>query len=454
MNLGKLFNFKYLKQNMKKSKGLLTVLIFIIPVITILMLIGNNTSEYASSTEQVLVALPNLIGMYFIPFIISYILYGYVYKKSSVDFVGAMPVTRTTIFVTNFLGGIILISIMQIFTALGISICAMFLSNIFIAPQMILDIFIVMLLAYIFVFSATTLAMTVSGNALTQIVVSLLILFLIPFTIIFGFSSVSKNIYIELANRQVTINNYIVNDYTMPSIFFTEIFGENTFFYSTNRNVRTLFISVFYFAIGVYLFNRRKMENVEISFSKIWVHLIVKSITLVPMVFIIELLDLDDIFKVISIALVFIYYCLYDFITNRKVSIKITIPCFIASFTILVGLYHGMQFIGKEIYKTSISINDIQAISVENSYYSYYNIISSMFDKNSNLNSNYITDKEMIKKICEALVDEKYEEYSDSRYPTLIHLKIKLDNGKELFLNMRLCFWVKAIINLDLIVIL
>lgn len=431
MNSGKLFNFKYLKQNIKKSKGLLIVLMFLIPVITSLILIGNNSTEYVSSTEQITVSIANILGMYGIPFILSFILYGYVFKKNSVDFIGSMPISRTTIFVTNYLGGIILIAIIQIITALVTFLGASFLSNIFIAPQMILDIFIVMFLSYIFVFSAASLAMTVSGNVLIQIVVTLLILFLIPFTLTFGFSQVNKTLEIKLLNHDVAINNFTTTEYTMPSIFFTEVFGGNSHFYSTSRNVKTLLLSIVYFAIGVYLFNKRKMENVEVSFSKIWVHLLVKGITLLPMVFIIELLDMEIVFKGIAITLVFIYYCLYDFITNRKVSIKFTIPCFIVSFVILVGLYHGMIFIGEKIYQTSISVDDIQAISIETDN----NIISSSLVNNSmkSNSGNYVTDKETIKKICEGLVDIKtrnYDGYYYSGFSPFVYLNFKLNNGR------------------------
>ena len=48
--------------------------------------------------------------------------------------------------------------------------------------MMLLDYIWFFLLLYIFVFTATNLAMTISGNAITQIVLTILILFLIPYT--------------------------------------------------------------------------------------------------------------------------------------------------------------------------------------------------------------------------------------------------------------------------------
>ena len=45
MNLTKLFNFKYMKQNFKKSKRLLMLIILIVPIITALELTLFNLGE-------------------------------------------------------------------------------------------------------------------------------------------------------------------------------------------------------------------------------------------------------------------------------------------------------------------------------------------------------------------------------------------------------------------------
>lgn len=433
MSLGKLFNFNYLKQNIKKSKGLITVLAFIVPVITALILIGNNSNNYATPTYQGEVVFPNVLGMYIIPVVLSFLLYGYVYKKNSVDFVGSMPLTRSTIFITNFIGGLIFILVVQILTAIVTALGATFLSKIFIDSQMILDNFIVMLLAYIFVFSATTLAMTVSGNFLTQVVVTMLIVFLIPFTVTFGLGGIERYVDIELANRQVAIEDFSLTAYTLPSIFFSEMLGNgNSSFFDAGRNVKTIAISIVYLAVGLYLFNKRKMENVGVSFSKTWVHLVVKGITLVPMVFILESLQIEGIFYWIVVTVIFIYYCLYDFITNRKVPVKLTIPCFIASFAILFGIYNGMQLAGTKLYQRSISVDDIQEIAVGTIDYSKMSSVSDWLAINRKMKMDIsITDKDMINKICENIIDAKYrytEDYSYSIDQAMVYIKIKTNN--------------------------
>ena len=115
MNLTKYFNFNYLKENIKKSKGVLLLLILVVPFFTILTLAlmynNKNNIELLNMKNIIFV---NLIGMYIIPIGISFSLFGYVYKKSSVDFINSMPINRKSIFITNSIAGILIIILLQV----------------------------------------------------------------------------------------------------------------------------------------------------------------------------------------------------------------------------------------------------------------------------------------------------------------------------------------------------
>lgn len=117
MNLIKSFNFKFFKENVKKSKGAIALLVLIVPIfitlITILCLNDSNVNVPSKGSFLFI----NFIGMYFIPVLMSSALFGYVYKKKSVDFINSQPINRKTIFVTNTIGGIVLITIIQLLTA-------------------------------------------------------------------------------------------------------------------------------------------------------------------------------------------------------------------------------------------------------------------------------------------------------------------------------------------------
>ena len=70
---------------------------------------------------------------------------------------------------------------MLIVNVILILILNLILSNVYIPYMMLIDYLWYWFIVYIFVFSATNLAMTISGNAITQIVLTLLLVFLIPY---------------------------------------------------------------------------------------------------------------------------------------------------------------------------------------------------------------------------------------------------------------------------------
>lgn len=437
MSLTKLFNFNYLKQNLKKSKGILTLITLVIPVITALVLVSYNSDRYASILYGFDLSFVNIIGMYVMPIILSSALFGYVYKRNSVDFINSMPMSRKTIYATNFLAGLIIILLAQVLTLIVNIVCSYTLTSIFLPMSVIFDIFVFMLVSYIFVYAATALAMTVSGNLLTQIVVTMLIIFLVPFIMLVGNGLTDvRDLNLDIGNNVLVLNEVTIPEFTSPfGILTTILYGNSRGLYSPVAVVKMVVLSVIYFLLGMYLFDKRKMENVEKSFSKTWVHLLVKGITLVPMIFIIRAGELEDIPLVIAVTLTFIYYVIYDFITNRKVALKITIPTFIVSCLILVGFYQGINYINEEMLVKNISMDEIASVSVEVEL-----INSSATYKNEELDVE-ICDESIINQLCTNLISNEeqqtfYETAKlDSDYPVYKDMKIKLRNGKEIYIN-------------------
>ena len=103
MNLTKLFNFNYLKENLRKSKGILILVSLIVPLFTLLVIVmGYNTDGIRKIILSPFdISYINIFGMFVVPLIISASLFGYVFKKNSVDLVSSMPLKRSTIFITN-----------------------------------------------------------------------------------------------------------------------------------------------------------------------------------------------------------------------------------------------------------------------------------------------------------------------------------------------------------------
>lgn len=72
MNLIKSFNINYLKQNLKKSKGLLIIFLLLVPIANFLLIFLNSiNTERAVIIQTQEFMIFNLIGMYIIPIVIS-----------------------------------------------------------------------------------------------------------------------------------------------------------------------------------------------------------------------------------------------------------------------------------------------------------------------------------------------------------------------------------------------
>ena len=127
-------NFNYLKENLKKSRGVIFLFVLIIPIFTYLVMLMVN-SNYANVNYFPTLSdlsIPTLIGMYFIPFVMATTLFSFVFKRESVDFINALPMKRSTIFITNIIGGILVFFVTLLITTILLMISGLFFDNLII----------------------------------------------------------------------------------------------------------------------------------------------------------------------------------------------------------------------------------------------------------------------------------------------------------------------------------
>lgn len=368
MNLIKSFNFKYLKENIKKSKGLIILLLIVVPLLTTLFtVLFVNGEKSINLASEVSINWVNMIGIYIVPIGISFALFGYIYKKTSVDLINSMPLNKQTIFVTNTIGGIALITIMQLITVALLFICSIACSNLVIFGKMLIDIFIVMWVAYVFVFVATNLAMAVSGTFLTQLVLTALILFLIPFITINikGFGFYTKYAITTNSSEKYESIGRVDNCFIAP-IQIPLSFLDSESSYIPTSLAKTIFLGVIYLVIGLLLFKRRKMEDSEESFRNEKIHLFVKALTVFPMIVFLNMLNPSNIITIFIIAIISIYYFAYDFIVKRKVKLITSIVALILTLGISYVSAIGLENLEDKIIAPlrKVNINDIRAVSI------------------------------------------------------------------------------------------
>lgn len=370
MNLAKLFNFKYLMQNIKKSKMAILLFLSVVPIFTSLIIITTASNNYVPDFSGLGIA--NIIFMYITPFILSFSLFGYVYKKKSIDFIGSMPISRKSIFATNTIGGIILIVLMQLITL----ICTLILGAITettIFAKLAFDIFVYQTIAYIFVFTVANLAMSVSGNVVTQIVTTLLILFTISASVLYLEAWDRPTISLIDEDYRISANYRIThsNNYTAPSL----IFNNGEYYYNQVSLIKMIVLSIIYIALGYFLFKNKKLESAGESFASKTTHLVVKGLTLIPFVMIlIAAVDSDEWEGILFLmAIIIVYYLIYDLITNKKSKVKENAIALIVSIAVLFGVYSILIAINED-REYEIELSDIKSFNIVSIAYNSFGI--------------------------------------------------------------------------------
>lgn len=445
MSLTKLFNKNYFVQNILKSKAVIAVLIGIIPILNAIYLLAVSSGLNDVMVANLnLVSVLNIIGMYVLPVILSLCLFGYVFKKKSVDFINSMPLTRKQIFITNSIGGVLLIIVIMLINTLLLCIESLLFSNIIISFAMIIDYFIIWTVSYIFVFTAANVAVSVSGNHVTMIVVTAIILFFVPFmhNYLTGFNGMlyQTPYYIETTEQAATdsiIKDPYVNvsierieqdiDYTLPYNYISTVFKGEVKTYSTVSIIKMVVLSVVYFGIGMYLFEKRKMEVNETSFKSDNAHMLVKSLTLIPIgAFALILMNESGSFTAnLFIFVLIIAYCfIYDLITTKTIrNFKLGVVYFVATAMLSIGLYYGAEYINEKVEGTKEF--DVDKITSVACYINEVEYSLSYF--NGKMFNTYLENETLVNMVKDILKqDQEYKAHSN-----YLRIRLKLENNEK-----------------------
>lgn len=477
MNFNKLFNKNYFKENLKKSKGMLAFFFGIIPLINILMLV---ISILSLNDELLLMDFKSIsiftsIGQYFIPFILAVALFGFVFKQKSVDFVMSKPISRKNIYRTNIIGGILVIFLFILINFGIFGITSIICKSVIIPIGLLIDYFVYWFVAYTFIFSISSLAISLSGNIMGSIVIILLVSCMAPFLFLTNayYDNINNRTYYMLCteasckpknydchNNQVCINHLTKNEYkiemnkeydfnlTSPfASLLSDVSKYQDTYYTTKSVLKMLILSIVYIIIAKFIFVKRKMENNEISFKNEKLHYIVKSLTMLPVCFVLYLIirETGGIGLIIGCVASIIYYGIYDLITRKELyhPLKSVMIC-LTTFGILAGFYtlkgafyntHVVTSIPKEIVLSdNVIIKDKQLIN---------KILQESFDTSRTINNVYhVTQNGMnyifsvsdnTKKELEALLKEDEDNYfKNYNYDNINYLDNDVPATKEL----------------------
>lgn len=399
MNFKTIFDIHYLKENVKKSKGILALCFILFPILEFLYFwaVLNQPGH-----SLAFVSMLTIIGLFVIPILLSFSLFGHVYKRKTVDLWQGLPISRITMFLTNTIGGILLILCFLLFTSLLLGVVTMFQPVV--SFGMILDYFCIFTVSYIMVFTVTNLCMTVSGNKITQIILTLLLLFMIPFCYDVQTNQFNgKQMYGELhcqeescipeaancfkdqyadCQRQQEQSIYPFSltqahkSFSLPyTLIKSSLVSIDDFDLYRHASFGSMIIvSLLSIGIGLFLFTKRKMETCEMTFASFHVHTITKCITMLPFALAFYYAMRSETSIVIflfGIILLLIYFIVYDLITQRNMK-RIGLSLFYFVFTIIVAFGWGLtiDFCNHEVPILSFTPNNVSKITIDHQYIS------------------------------------------------------------------------------------
>ena len=352
MHLKNYFNKKYAFQNIKKSKGVLAFFLGAIPIFNTLLLFSIASSSM-EPLDLTLISFLTMLGAYFAPFVVSICLFGYIFKKKSVDFICSMPISRKTIFFTNMITGILLLVGMLVFTSILIGLVGLVTSNI-IPLAMILDYLLIWVVTYVFSFVVFTIGVSLAGNSITALIVAVTLLFVVPYIVDYTTNKTPSSYQrppaqVECMNDKCIPDYYDCNgddtclenkednryllystavskptNFTLP---YNTIRNMVTYpyefnLYNTKSLMKMALISIVGIFVGYVFFTHRKMENNETSFKNEKLHVFIKGLLITPVLFVIFSVlsnQITTLEVLLFTTIIIAYYFLYDLITRRSI---------------------------------------------------------------------------------------------------------------------------------------
>ena len=391
MHLNKWVNFKYLYQNFKKSKTLLLFILVLVPIINIWMVGTNIISKDYVVDFSMLYKLSNIIA-FILPTALAFILMGFVFKRKTVDFVMSKPISKKQIFISNFIGGFGFILVILLINSIGFIFLNLF-TSLFIPFSVIIDYFCYSLVTYMFIFIISLLAIAISGNISGTFVVFLLLLLFGASISYINYDIKDKNTNIYYISESESYKADLTYDYTLITPL--NYYRYET--YNTNSIIKTLVLSVVYLGLAYIIFNKKLMENSEVSFKNKYLYNIIKILTYIPICYFAYLIfSSDNIFLIISIIICVVYYIVYDLILRKKLGNVykkggefLIVSIFIFGAFVLIGKVYDKDKLLDIPEVVTLEFNDYDFNYVYTIKINDKNLISELI--NDNIFDNYIT---------------------------------------------------------------
>lgn len=369
-------------------------------------------------------SMPIFLIQYIMPIVMIFLLFNFMNIRKASDFYHSIPLSKTCVYLTYTVTALIWsIVTVVVSTLLSFTIYALSLKTVinieFIWPTIISSIILAMLVA-----SIALLSKGLSGTIFTNIIITLIIMFLPRVIILLYTTAINTSVKItDVSFMSLTdiYNNIIFAPFIYNNSFLIEktvpILNASTQWYS-------LILAIIYFVIGFFIHKFRKSESAGKSAAykgvQPVVRILIGSIPLLLISFSLACgLEVYTEFWLIGILVSLLAYFLYELITTKSakkllISIPFYLIAILANAIFIIACVSERNFIlndipePSEISSVSISYNNdyLNTVYINDNYYKY---------KTENIK---FDDKELIKCMQSSLVEtvEKVKEDDFSKF--------------------------------------
>lgn len=346
-------------------------------------------------------------------------LFGFLNKRNTSDFWHSVPHTRLCLFTSFFLAIVTWIVAIIVSTSLISSLVYTIFGRYFIPLySQLIKYAIGCFAASLLVIAVTALAMSITGTVMTNLILTVLILFLPRFFYYLSDKAVASSLPILVSGHVFPMSGLgynIVTDVVLKTVTFNSTDYLDLFF-SPGALIYTSLLAVIYAVLAALLFVRRKSEAAAMSAPNRILQAVYRSavtmvICIIPAFMIISSIgNLDSSIIVIAgviYAFAIIVYFAYELITTKKFrNLARAIPClFIVAALNVLLIISG--FAARNIALSfSPSADEIKSVELSDDgevrYYRTIDYIAYMQKKQAGYK---ITDPEIKKLVAERLAD-------------------------------------------------
>lgn len=396
-------------------------------------------------------SMPIFAVQYLMPIVMIFVLFNFMNSRKASDFYHSIPLSKTCIYITY--------TVVSLLWSLAVILISTFLSYTFyaFAPEVIVNsefIWTTIISSFILamlITAITLVAKGLSGTLFTNIIITLIIMFLPRIIILLYTTAVNDSVRItDVSFMSLTdiYNNIIFAPFSVMSSTLEQktlpISNASTLWYSA-------ILAIIYFVIGFFINKFRKSESAGKSAAYKGVQPVVRillgSIPLLLISFNLACgLNVSVEFWLIGIVVSLLAYFLYELITTKNAKKLLTaIPFY------LIAIFVNAIFVVICVGERNFILNDIpepsEISSVSISNYNYYSsYVDDNYYKYKTENVKF-DDKEMIKYLQASLVEnveqvkkddlDKFFDGNYLLYDVIFHCSSGRDIKRNIYVNIK-----------------